>query len=619
MYPVVSKPAHAIGTANSSADGNMIDHQSQCGNDGINENESNHFLDPNLADIISNVILKLNSNKLMKKKKFRASKYPCSVCEKNVNKNQKAIQCSQCQLWSHASCNGIGKSEHKKLIDEDDDVPWHCIPCLVLENSRIFPFGFLSKTELCDLMGVDLPSQLDLLPSFEIASKLTNLPKLNSCDLENLVQTINSSYHKISDLPKANFNSHFHNFSLFHVNIRSLTKHFDELHLLLHSSEIPFDVIGISESKQLINREFPTNVEINDYQLHSQPTKSTCGGVAMYVKKSLDHKVLNHLNALEDEFETLWIEINTGPKSKNIIVCCAYRHPDTDARKFTVYLESILSKIDKNKTICIMGDFNINLLNYESHSNTNEFINSMVSHHLLPHILQPTRVTDHSATIIDNIFTNATEYDTISGNILNQLADHFSQFLIMKKISVVHKDATYCKYDYSKFDKDKFLSDFSKICWDEDKNISTDVNTKFSIFHEKVTDCVRSHVPLIKLSRKQLFLQSKPWISVRIKNMIAKRDKYLRRFNKTHSLDMEYLYKKFRNKVVTEIRKSKNDYYADYFTKHKTNMKMLWSGIRSIVSSNTNIGSNISSLIHNGAKTEDSKKMANICICEYCT
>ena len=57
MYPVVSKPAHAIGTANCSANGNMIDHQSQCGNDGINENESNHFLDPNLADIISNVIL----------------------------------------------------------------------------------------------------------------------------------------------------------------------------------------------------------------------------------------------------------------------------------------------------------------------------------------------------------------------------------------------------------------------------------------------------------------------------------------------------------------------------------------------------------------------------------
>ena len=40
-------------------------------------------------------------------------------------------------------------------------------------------------------------------------------------------------------------------------------------------------------------------------------------------KNLLTIKVLNHLNALEDEFETLWIEINTGPKSKNIIVCCA--------------------------------------------------------------------------------------------------------------------------------------------------------------------------------------------------------------------------------------------------------------------------------------------------------
>ena len=69
---------------------------------------------------------------------------------------------------------------------------------------------------------------------------------------------------------------------------------------------------------------------------------------------------------------------------------------------------------------------------------------------------------------------------------------------------------------------------------------------------------------------------------------------------------MGYLYKKFRNKVVTEIRKSKNDYYADYFT----NMKMFWSGIRSIVNSKTNVGSSISSVTHNGTKIVPKK--ANI-------
>ena len=55
--------------------------------------------------------------------KQRSRKFPCSVCGKNVNKNKKAIKCDKCDLWSHASCNGISKSEYMKLMEEDDDVP----------------------------------------------------------------------------------------------------------------------------------------------------------------------------------------------------------------------------------------------------------------------------------------------------------------------------------------------------------------------------------------------------------------------------------------------------------------------------------------------------------------
>ena len=204
------------------------------------------------------------------------------------------------------------------------------------------------------------------------------------------------------------------------------------------------------------------------------------------------HKILHDLNALEDEFETLCVEINTGTRSKNIVICCAYGHRDTDTTKFIEYLEAILSKVDKNKIICVMGDFNINLLNYESLNETNGFINSMVSHYLLPHILQPTRVTDHSATIIDNVFTNATEFNTVSGNILNELADHFSKFLVIKKLPITHKDAAYYQYDYSNFDKSKLLADFSKINWNDTQNMPDDVNEEFSIFHEKVSQCVRT-------------------------------------------------------------------------------------------------------------------------------
>ena len=89
-----------------------------------------------------------------------------------------------------------------------------------------------------------------------------------------------------------------------------------------------------------------------------------------------------------------------------------------------------------------MGDFNINLLNYDSHSETNDFINIMVSNHLLPHILHPTRVTDHSATIIDNIFSNNLELATLSGNILNNISDHFPQFLILENTNIDYKDCS---------------------------------------------------------------------------------------------------------------------------------------------------------------------------------
>ena len=99
-----------------------------------------------------------------------------------------------------------------------------------------------------------------------------------------------------------------------------------------------------------------------------------------------------------------------------------------------------------------MGDFNLNLLNCESHSETNDFLNCMVSHYLLPYILHPTRVTDHSATVIDNIFCKNATYDTFSGNILCKISDHFPQFIVLNKFDIDYKTFSYAKRDYSNFD-----------------------------------------------------------------------------------------------------------------------------------------------------------------------
>ena len=110
-----------------------------------------------------------------------------------------------------------------------------------------------------------------------------------------------------------------------------------------------------------------------------------------------------------------------------------YRHPNTDSIQFIEYIESTLSKIDCNKyEVFRMGDFNIDLLQYDSNTISNHFINSMTTHSFLPYILQPSRVTDHSATLIDNIFSNVTDIESVSGNLTSLISDHFIQFMFIK-------------------------------------------------------------------------------------------------------------------------------------------------------------------------------------------
>ena len=233
-----------------------------------------------------------------------------------------------------------------------------------------------------DLYGIDLPSQLNFLESYEIKSKLINVPNLHDFDMDdNLIHKVNSKYYDIIDFPQIKKNSHA--FYIFHLNIRSLSADLEELQLLLNALKINFDVIGISETKEQ-SGGFLKYVDLHGYAIHSQHSNSAAGGVAIYVK--LDYIIRDDLNVLEDEFETIWVEIK-NKKSLNVLCCCAYRHPNTEIDKFNEYINRVMAKISKeNKLVFCMGDFNVNLLIYNVHTHTNDFLNTMISHYLVPHI-----------------------------------------------------------------------------------------------------------------------------------------------------------------------------------------------------------------------------------------
>ena len=180
--------------------------------------------------------------------------------------------------------------------------------------------------------------------------------------------------------------------------------------------------------------------------------------ISIYVKDKLDHFKRDDLSILHNEFESLWIEIK-NKKGKNFLCGCFYRHPNTDISNFMDYLESTFSKVNQQKyQVFVLGDFNIDLLQYESHSYTNDFLNTMISNSFLPYIHQPTRVTDRSETVIDNIFSNISNYETVSGNITGVIVDHFAQFFLVKKCYVSFKSCNYHVYDYTKFGRKKLMT-----------------------------------------------------------------------------------------------------------------------------------------------------------------
>ena len=90
-----------------------------------------------------------------------------------------------------------------------------------------------------------------------------------------------------------------------------------------------------------------------------------------------------------------------------------------------------------------MGDSNINLLNCENNPESNYFLQMLNSYFFLSYILQPTRITESSATLIDDIFANSYSIDAISGNLVLKMSDHLPQFLIVDNIKVNYKVLNY--------------------------------------------------------------------------------------------------------------------------------------------------------------------------------
>ena len=114
-----------------------------------------------------------------------------------------------------------------------------------------------------------------------------------------------------------------------------------------------------------------------------------------------------------------------------------------------------------------MGYYNINLLNYETHQHTKDFIDQLHANSFVSLINKPTRVKQQSATLIDNILTNSlSDMDhTLQGKTYSDISDRFPVIYIDYSFHAANVDSAIVRRNMSQRNKQAFCRAVSEIDW----------------------------------------------------------------------------------------------------------------------------------------------------------
>jgi len=343
--------------------------------------------------------------------------FPCRICDKAVANSHKAIECDICRCWIHIKCNNISSKDYEHL--KHDNSPWFCIRCV----KETLPFSYLNREDLYLLLNnTELPSDttLNLSPSIELAETINSLHNETETSVTTALKK-SKTYLDIEALNKTSIPQN--SIGILHLNIASISNHVNDLKILLNLSKHKFHIICLSESRLKKNSDPTVNIDIPGFTMEHTPTESSAGGTLIYISNNINYKLRSDLKIYKSkELESTFVELSFE-KQQNIIIGCIYKHPSMTPDDFNSnYLEKLLNKTANiRKPIFLAGDFNFNLLKYGNHNGTTDFLDNLHSHYFLPLIISPTRITSHSATLIDNIFINENDFNISSGNILSYI------------------------------------------------------------------------------------------------------------------------------------------------------------------------------------------------------
>ena len=171
----------------------------------------------------------------------------------------------------------------------------------------------------------------------------------------------------------------------------------------------------------------------NSENLHGMNNKSKGSGIPLYFKKSLLFNRIASLNICNEHFECMGGRFNTHSNQFYIIVVYRFHYKDNE---FINEFNKALNYY-KNKPLIVMGDFNINLLNYDSNKTDDDFENDTFPSSLYPLVNKPTNFFQNNSSLINQAWSNML-YENTNCSILNVSVSNHKPLLITMPVSLKH-------------------------------------------------------------------------------------------------------------------------------------------------------------------------------------
>ena len=602
-------------------------------------------------------------------------KIACNICKRKVHAHKPSLFCNKCSTVSHFQCNDISKSQCISLIQNKS--PWTCTKCIPSNPTLEKPKPFSKQCSSCDTkvgpryaicQWCDSPCHIkkcyrgelgceacarSMIPSLDYEAYQLNDDYLPANNVrynphENLecITDINSQEgrfwntysntlqnctyvkpNKICESSKSNIN-------VYSQNIRSLTKNIEPLREN-HKTYSKFDILCFNETGcDPENCPFGiTDLELDGFHppILQKPCRSNRkgGGLAIYVNKHTcgphDFKIKENLCQCDTPAKGEFLAVELSVKKavhRNFIILCTYRSPSSTPKN---YLESLRRKLQilgpqSKKPVILAGDLNIDLLKIENDSFAQELSDTMLSHGLSQTISRPTRITSHSATLIDHIYTNSIQHVTSSGILLSDLSDHLGTFTKLnfesRRVETNYRVSADTPLTQFRLCRQENLDHFVELVSHETWQDALDSESAEAMFTKLDQTYLKHYDEAFPLKtsaprRKNERQNPKPWMMDWLEDAIARKDELFKKFVKNNCPETEEPYLNMLKFTQKHCTLAKNRYYTRYFEQYNSDSRMQWRMINSLLHRSKKSTGSFRLKLSNGNITSDSKDIAN--------